>query len=164
MSAIFLLTFNLNCYCTPIEIALGIDEDGKTTARKLYEFLKMDKTHYSRWVKSNITENSFAEENVDYWALAIDGERNFNPNPSQDFKLSANFAKKLSMQGKTEKAELARDYFIRVEEKLKEAVQPGCASSENTYSGCLYRPHNKIWILCTFMTCKSVFNPQAYIL
>lgn len=79
-----------------------------TTAKKLYEFLEMDKTHYSRWVKSNITENPFAEENVDFWALAIDGERNFNPNPTQDFKLTANFAKKLSMQGKTERAEQAR--------------------------------------------------------
>ena len=42
---------------TPIEIALGIDADGMTTARKLYEFLGMDNKNYSRWVKSNITEN-----------------------------------------------------------------------------------------------------------
>ena len=28
---------------TPIEIALGIDENGMTTARKLYEFLEMTK-------------------------------------------------------------------------------------------------------------------------
>ena len=27
---------------TPIEIALGIDENGMTTARKLYEFLEME--------------------------------------------------------------------------------------------------------------------------
>lgn len=160
MSAIFLLTFNLNCYYTPIEIALGIDENGMTTARKLYEFLKLAKGQFSRWAKTNIIENPFAEKGVDYEGFDIDVEGN----KTVDFKLSANFAKKLSMQGKTEKAELARDYFIRVEEKLKETVQLGCASSENTYSGCLYRPHNKIWILCTFMTCKSVFNLQAYIL
>ena len=82
---------------TPIEIALGIDENGMTTARKLYDFLEMDKSHYSRWVKSSILENPFAEENIDYWAFAIDGERDFNPNPTQDFKLTAHFAKKLSM-------------------------------------------------------------------
>ncbi len=35
----------------------------------------------------------------------------YQPNPTQDFKLSANFAKKLSMQGKTEKAEQARPYM-----------------------------------------------------
>ena len=51
---------------TPIEIALGIDENGMTTARKLYEFLGMDSRNYSRWARNNIIENEFAEENVDY--------------------------------------------------------------------------------------------------
>lgn len=93
-----------------------------TTARKLYEFLGLNSAHYARWCKTNITENPFAEENKDFWAFTIDGERNFNPNPTQDFKLTANFAKKLSMQGKTDRAEQAREYFIRVEDKLKEVV------------------------------------------
>lgn len=39
---------------TPIEIALGIDENGMTTAKKLYEFLELDKSNYSRWLKRNI--------------------------------------------------------------------------------------------------------------
>ena len=42
---------------TPIEIALGVDENGMTTAKKLYEFLEMDSSNYSRWCKSNITVN-----------------------------------------------------------------------------------------------------------
>ena len=42
---------------TPIEIALGIDENGMTTAKKLYEFLGMDLKNYSRWIRNNITEN-----------------------------------------------------------------------------------------------------------
>lgn len=110
---------------TPIEIVLGIGEDGKTTARKLYEFLEMDSTHYGRWIKSNILENPFAEENTDYEVLAIDGENPKGGRPTRDFKLSANFAKKLSMQGKTERAEQARDYFIKVEDKLKEIATKG---------------------------------------
>lgn len=108
---------------TPIEIALGVDGDGMTTAKKLYDFLEMDSSHYSRWIKSNITENQFAEENVDYWAFATNGERNFNPNPTQDFKLSARFAKKLSMTQKNEKGELARDYFADVEDKAKDITE-----------------------------------------
>ena len=84
---------------TPIEIALGVDENGMTTAKKLYEFLELDSRNYSRWCKSNITENEFAEENVDYWAFVIDEERNFNPNPTTDYKLTAHFAKKLSCKG-----------------------------------------------------------------
>lgn len=79
-----------------------------TTARKLYEFLDMDARNYSRWVKSNITENPFAEENVDYEVFVINEENPKGGRPTQDFKLTANFAKKLSMQGKTERAEQAR--------------------------------------------------------
>lgn len=108
------LTFNLNRYYTPIEIALGIDADGMTTARKLYEFLGLNSAVYARWAKTNITENKFAEENVDYFTLNIDVERNggrYNPNPTQDFKLTANFAKKLSMQGKTERAKQANNQY-----------------------------------------------------
>lgn len=107
---------------TPIEIALGIDENGMTTARKLYDFLGMDRSNYSRWVKSNIVENQFAEENVDFWALVTDDERNFNPNPTQDYKLTAHFAKKLSMTQKNQKGEEAREYFTKVEDGAKEMV------------------------------------------
>mgnify|MGYP000713627686 CR=1 FL=1 len=107
---------------TPIEIALGVDENGMTTAKKLYEFLELDSRNYSRWCKSNITENEFAEENVDYWAFVIDEERNFNPNPTTDYKLTAHFAKKLSCKGNGEKAELAREYFTTIEERVKQAA------------------------------------------
>lgn len=107
---------------TPIEIALGVDENGMTTARKLYAFLELDSRNYSRWCKSNIVENEFAEENVDYWAFVIDEERNFNPNPTTDYKLTAHFAKKLSMKGNGAKAEEARDYFTTLEERVKQKV------------------------------------------
>lgn len=33
---------------TPIEIALGIDENGYTTARALYDFLDMPKQNFAR--------------------------------------------------------------------------------------------------------------------
>lgn len=36
---------------TPIEIALGVDVRGMTTAKRLYEFLEKDASHYSRWLK-----------------------------------------------------------------------------------------------------------------
>ena len=53
---------------TPIEIALSA-EDGFTTAKKLYEWLELDPTHYSRWIQSNLIENPFAEEGTDYSPL-----------------------------------------------------------------------------------------------
>lgn len=101
---------------TPIEIALCVDENGMTTARKLYEFLELAKGQFSRWAKSNITDNEFAAENEDYWRFDIDVEGN----KTVDYKLTARFAKKLSMKGNGAKAEQAREYFTTVEERVKQ--------------------------------------------
>lgn len=105
---------------TPIEIALGIDSDGMTTAKNLYEFLEMDKSNYSRWLKRNIAENEFAEEGTDYYSSEVtsEGKGNF----AEDFKLTAKFAKKLSMTQKNERGEQAREYFTRVEDGAKKMI------------------------------------------
>lgn len=107
---------------TPIEIALGIDENGMTTARKLYAFLELDSRNYSRWCKSNITENEFAEENVDYFYSSSMKSEQGRGNFAEDYKLTAHFAKKLSMKGNGAKAEEARDYFTTLEERVKQKV------------------------------------------
>ena len=106
---------------TPIEIALGIGKDGMTTARKLFDFLGMSTNNYSRWFKSNITDNDFAEENVDYFLFLTNEEH--KGHTSQDAKLTSSFAKKLSMQQKNERGEQARDYFVNVEDKAKDLAQ-----------------------------------------
>ena len=105
---------------TPIEVALGIDENGMTTARKLYEFLELDPRNYARWCKMNIIENDFAEDGQDFYSsqMTSEGRGNF----AQDYKLSSKFAKKLSMTAKNEKGEQAREYFVRTEDKLKEVA------------------------------------------
>lgn len=106
---------------TPIEIALGVDENKMTTAKKLYEFLQLNPVNYSRWCKKNIVENEFAEENVDYWAFFLNEE--CGGQATTDYKLTAKFAKKLSMQQKNERGERARDYFNDVEEKAVDMVK-----------------------------------------
>lgn len=83
---------------TPIEIALGVDENGMTTAKKLYEFLEMDKSHYSRWAKANIVDNEFATENEDYFYSPSMANESSRGNFADDYKLTAHFAKKLSMK------------------------------------------------------------------
>ena len=103
---------------TPIEIALGVDDKGMTTAKKLYEFLELDPKNYSRWCRSNIVNNEFAEENQDYFPFFINEE--CGGQASTDYKLTAHFAKKLSMKGNGERAEQAREYFTTLEEKTKE--------------------------------------------
>lgn len=87
---------------TPIEIVLGIDKDGMTTAKKLYGFLGLNPAAYARWCKSNISDNEFAEEGTDYEVYNIDVENPQGGRPTQDFKLTAKFAKKLSMTQKNE--------------------------------------------------------------
>lgn len=100
---------------TPIEIALQIDDDGFTTARRLYAWLEMDNSHYSRWCKKYILENPFAEYGIDYSPLkASKGRGNF----ADDYKISSDFAKKLSMQQRTDRGEQARNYFIGCEQAL----------------------------------------------
>lgn len=108
---------------TPIEIALKIDKDGMTTAKNLYSFLELNISNYSKWCKTNILDNQFAEENTDYIPFVVKDERGFNPNPSTDYKITASFAKKLSMMQKNEKGEQARQYFLGCEEGLKRVAE-----------------------------------------
>lgn len=109
---------------TPIEIALQIDENGMTTASKLYAFLELDPSNFSRWCSKNIVKNKFSTENVDYFPFVIQDERIIkNPKPKTNYRLTADFAKKLSMTGNTERHEEARTYFIACEQGLKIATQ-----------------------------------------
>lgn len=106
---------------TPIEVALGIDENGMTTARALYSFLELRPGNFARWCKANITENQFAEENTDYVRFFLDEETPTGGKiQREDYRLTASFAKKLSMMAKSEKGEQARKYFIKVEDGMKE--------------------------------------------
>lgn len=108
---------------TPIEIALGIDNEGRTTARKLYEFLELDLSNYAKWFRKNILENDFAEENTDYWVFVPKDENPLGGRPTQDAKLTASFAKKLSMMQKNQKGEVARNYFVGIENGAKKLVE-----------------------------------------
>lgn len=109
---------------TPIELALGIDEEGYTTSRKLYQFLELAPSHYSRWCNKNIVKNPFAEEGVDYFIInsphraSLTGRGN-----TKDYKLSANFSKKLSMTCQTAKGEAARNYFLACEQLVKDSIE-----------------------------------------
>lgn len=108
---------------TPIEIALGVDIQGMTTAKKLYEFLELDSSNYAKWFKKNIIENNFAEENTDYWVFVPKYEKPLGGRPTQDARLTASFAKKLSMMQKNEKGEAARNYFVGIENGAKKLLE-----------------------------------------
>lgn len=108
---------------TPIEIALQIDSNGMTTASKLYAFLELNPSNFASWCRRNITRNKFATENEDYIVFVVENENpKLGGRPKTDYKLTSEFAKKLSMTGNTEKHEQARDYFIACEQGLKIAT------------------------------------------
>src|SRR5574344_1738628 len=94
------------------------EKEGKhaISARELYDFLGYDKSQWSRWYQTNIINNEFAIENVDYQTIDIMS----NGNESKDFAISIDFAKELSMLARNEKGKKARLYFINCEKELKD--------------------------------------------
>lgn len=102
---------------TPIEIALQIDEDGFTTSRKLYFWLYENGSHYAKWLKENITENPFAEENE--FSPILRKPQKQGGRPTEDYKITALLAKRISMATKSERGEDARKYFLGCEQMLK---------------------------------------------
>lgn len=106
---------------TPIEIALQIDNEGYTTARKLYKWLELNPAHYARWVKDNITENPFAEES-EFSPLMVKTSKR-GGRPTEDYRITASLAKRISMVAKTDRGEDARKYFLGCEQALKLAAE-----------------------------------------
>lgn len=89
------------------------------SARELYEFLGFNVSQWKRWFKKNILDNAFAIENQDWEGFDIMS----NGNKTQDFALSIDFAKRLSMLARTEQGEQIRQYFIECERKVAQPKQ-----------------------------------------
>lgn len=103
---------------TPIEIALGVDSCGMTTAKQLYNFLELDPSHYKRWCTRNITNNPYAEEGVDYFI----GDISPAGRGSVDYKITVDFAKQIATSTRSKKGLAARNYFIACENVVKDNI------------------------------------------
>lgn len=86
------------------------------SARELYKKLGYNKAVWKRWYEKNILNNDFAFENEDYSTLNI----MLNGNPTKDFVLKIEFAKKIAMRANTPIGEKVRNYFIEVEKRAKQ--------------------------------------------
>lgn len=104
------------------------ENNGKraVNARDLYLFLGYDKSQWARWYTTNIINNDFAEEGIDYQTFDIVS----NGNATKEFALSIDFAKELSMLARNERGKQARKYFIACEE----AVNHGSLTSKTKLS------------------------------
>jgi phage anti-repressor protein len=98
------------------EIIKITEKDGKkaVSARELYNYLSIDDgSHFSRWSKTNIVQ--MFDNNVDYQSLRHEGE---NGRPWNDYVLTLDVAKEVSMMSKCENGKRARQYFIECEKQL----------------------------------------------
>lgn len=102
---------------------IKVTPDGKVTSRELYEFLQLEPGNYARWCKSNIVDNQFAEENIDWGILFTNEEYSGRGQKATEYWLMITFAKKLCMLSKSERGEQARNYFIEVERRLQEIIE-----------------------------------------
>ena len=89
-------------------------------ARELYEFLKLEKAHWSRWCRKNIEMDAFFGDGVDYTGFTS----MVNGNKSKNYYVTIDMAKELCMLARNEKGKEARRYFIECERKLKESTKP----------------------------------------
>ena len=103
---------------------IHIDPNGMITSKELYDFLGLRSGDYSRWCKTNIEENDFAEDGRDYEVFRTDAENPLGGRPTTNYLLSISFAKKLCMLSKSPRGELARNYFIEVEKRYQQITQP----------------------------------------
>ena len=97
------------------------------SARELHAFLEVGRD-FSNWVKGRISEYDFVE-NQDFVVFANFGENPNGGRPSQEYYITLDMAKELSMVERNEKGKQARKYFIECEKRLKEqtvsqSVQP----------------------------------------
>jgi phage anti-repressor protein len=109
---------------------IGDDKVNSVSARELHKALGLAKSQFNRWIKTNLLDNPFFTENIDYIVhrLNVDGLRQ-NSRGSWidktgkvveiiDYILTLDTAKHLTMLSKTTKAHQIRNYFIEIEKRF----------------------------------------------
>ena len=107
------------------------EQNGKqaVSARELHAFLE-NKTRFNDWITRRIEEYGFIE-NQDYEVL-LNFEKNPNGGrPLNEYALSIDCAKEISMVEGNAKGKQARQYFIACEKKLKAALSPSISYAES---------------------------------
>jgi len=93
---------------------IGNNEINSVSARELYLGLGLAAQHWSAWSKTNIEQNEFFLQGVDFIQLPTMGSAS-SPNPPKDYAISIDFAKHISMMAKTSKGHEYRNYFLELE-------------------------------------------------
>ena len=106
----------------PINQVLKIEEKeggiNTVNARDLHNFLEIGKD-FTTWIKDRINKYDF-QENQDFIVFTENGENLKGGRPKQEYHLTIDMAKELSMVEKNEKGKIARLYFIDCEKQLRQ--------------------------------------------
>lgn len=106
-----------------ITVATNSDNEQVVSARDLYKGLKVT-TRFSAWVKSNF---GMFDEGTDY--IGCKSLTPYNPaypdklQEIQDYDLTINMAKELSMMSHTKKGKEYRNYFLKLEKAVKNQLE-----------------------------------------
>jgi phage anti-repressor protein len=115
---------------------IGNESVNSVSARELHLELGLAPSQFNRWIKKNLLDNPFFEENIDFIVLRhnVDGlkqnSRGLWINTKgqivqiEDYILTLDTAKHLAMLSRTEKAHEIRNYFIEVEKRYVNMVHP----------------------------------------
>lgn len=97
-----------------------IDKDTKCpiTARRVYQELGLNNTHWKRWYQKNVVNNPFALDGIDYEGFATMA----SGNETQDFVITPEFAVKLCMLSRTPKGEFIRNKYINIVKGIKDST------------------------------------------
>ena len=109
-------------------IKITTNEEGKklVSARELHEFLGLQK-RFSAWIEQYIkvdNEYLFLEGEDFTSVLTSTVVNNGAKRELQDYAITINMAKEISMVTKNDKGKQARKYFIQCEKQLKQTQQP----------------------------------------
>ena len=88
------------------EVSIGNENINSVNARDLHSFLGVGKD-FSNWIKGRIEQYEFIE-NIDYVVFAQIGENPMGGRSRQEYAISIDMAKELSMVEKTTKGREAR--------------------------------------------------------
>jgi anti-repressor protein len=107
------------------ETTIGDSSVNSVSARELHSALGLSKSQFNRWIKTNLLNNPFFSENIDFIVIRLNVEIGNIGNEREilDYLLTINTAKHLTMLSRTEKAHQIRNYFIEVEKKYRLQLQ-----------------------------------------
>lgn len=89
-------------------------------ATNLFDYLELEKTYYTRWVKKNIVDNQFFESGKDYLHLMSSNAKTGRRGQfRKDFDIHIDSAKKLCMVSNSPKGERVRNELVNLTKQVE---------------------------------------------